>query len=265
MRYVNTARNGRLRALLPIGFSTAHLVVDGHFRTATRSLPPHREPLKRPYPGEATYDTFSQGEFAFAESGDRRVWLANRGNPELSLVRRDAGSWFALTLHRAVGELSVDGGAIRQCQAGPQLPVPEAQCLRAFEHQFAWGAGTLTESEITRKALAFACPLHVQEMPFLPHLAKEGSTPRHWSFLEIDNPRVQLSAFRTCGKTGVAIRLFNRSDKTETTGINFGFPTQVYRLADLQERPDPETERNIENGRAMFVLRPYHIMTVVVQ
>jgi mannosylglycerate hydrolase len=261
--YENRASNGRLRALFPVGFNTDSLKVDGHFRVADRSVPVHCEPLKRPYPGEIPYDTFHQGEYAFAEKSNWRVWLANRGNPELSLVQRENQSWFALTLHRSVGSLSVYGGAVRQCQAGPEVPTPEAQCQRAFVHHAAWGCGQMSVGEVRRSALAFACAPWGQEMPYLPHVKNSGNIPRAKSFLTITNDHVALDSCRAWFNEGVVCRMHNLTGEPQNVELALGFPATTYSMSDLNEHWNTDTARSIEDGTLRLSLRPYEIGTVI--
>ena len=68
IRYTNTAKDGRLRAVLPTGATTRTALADGHFRLAARTKPHLRTPESDPerydgYPGELDYPTHHQGDF----------------------------------------------------------------------------------------------------------------------------------------------------------------------------------------------------------
>lgn len=264
--YENKAIHSRLRALFPSGFAADSLKVDGHFRIAQRSVPAFREPIQRPYPGEIPYDTFHQGEFAYMEKDDgTRVWLANRGNPEISLVCRQNTSWFALTLHRAVGSLSVYGGAIRQCQAGPEVPTPEAQCLRHFTHHVAWGIGKISETQVRCRALSFADPVFAQEMPYLPYLQKQGNIPRYQSFLTIENAYVALDSCRAGSENTIVLRVHNLSGQTQQAIFKLGFTAAEYCTTDLNEHWNSQTIKRVENGSFVIALRPFEIGTIILR
>lgn len=264
VRYENRRTGGRLRALLPLGFTSESLVVDSHFRLAGRVLPADVEP-QRPYPGEKPYDTFHQHEFAFAESGETRTWLANRGNPEISLVKRDNQTWFALTLHRSVAMLSVTGGAIRQCGAGPAVPVPGAQCLRNFEHNFAWGTGELSKPDVVRLATMFANPVYAQELPYLPQAPRNGSISRNQSFCEISDPWVRITACRPRQQGGMIVRLYNMCGESREVELRTGFLTMAWCLATLDDEWNSKTEKQLHNGSINFTIEPYAIRTVIVK
>ena len=262
VEYSNSVKNGRLRALLPVGFVTDSFYVDSQFMMSERRLPEQFEPL-RPYPGEKAYETFHQGEFAFAENGDWRTWLANRGNPEISIVQSDKQTWFALTLHRAVGMLSVKDGKIRQCGAGPAISTPGAQCLRMLKHEFAWGSGELPRSDLVNAALTFSCPGHIQELPHLPYAKKAGSFPRAAGMLEIDNPFVRLVAFRP--GENLVLRLFNWSEKPQSMSVRLGFSANSWSFGDLDEAPVKNTGSRIMDGSFSLDIDPFTIRTVIIR
>jgi mannosylglycerate hydrolase len=277
LNYQNVASDGRLRALFPVGFTAHSLKVDGHFRVAERSVPPVKEPIKRPYPGEIPYETFHQGDYAFAEDGDNRTWLANRGNPEISIVQCNNESWFAITLHRSVGSLSVYGGATRHSQAGPEVPTPEAQCLRAFQHHLSWGNGNISSEEVRARATVFACPPFSQEMPYLPYLNVDGKIPRTQSFLEIENPQIALDSCRPWSESGangesgegcangISIRLHNLSNAPQQAILKLGFSALEYCITDLNELWNTKSARVVQNGTVCFAIRPFEIGTVIIK
>ncbi len=261
--YENQAHDGRLRVLFATGMQTSTLFADGHFRIVERINSPVVEPSKRPYPGETSYDTHHQGDFCFVEhSSGYRVWCANRGNPEVSLVNRGAESSIAVTLHRSVGYLSVYGGSVRQCQAGPQIPTPEAQCLRHFSHSFVWGAGAFSRSEIVRKSLVFSHPVFCCEMPYLPHVAK-GHAPRARTLLTIDNGNILLSALKPVGEKGIAIRCYNTTSEPQEALLHVAFPVSRWVESSFDETWSAEGEHILENQILRMSILPHEIRTIV--
>jgi alpha-mannosidase len=263
--YENHAHNGRLRAIFSTGTLVQKFIADGHFRLAEREMEALRAPERSPYPGETQYDTHHQGDFSFVETDkDYRVWVANRGNPEISLVEREGQSFFALTLHRSVGYLSVFGGSIRKCQAGPEVPTPEAQCLRAFVHEVSWGAGLLPRETVMQKALTFSHPLYVSEMPFLPYV-NAGTVPRQASFMEFDNPSVVLSALRPLPEKGCALRFYNVSSVPQNLTVRLGIPVSCWAESSLDEIWSAESQRSIENNSITVTILPHEIRTLLLQ
>jgi len=265
VRYENRACDGRLRVLVPVGFVASELLVDGQFRLAPRSVPAPSAPPTEPYPGEGTYDTFPQGAFALAEAGERRMWLANEGNPEVSLVQRDGAAYVALTLHRAVGMLSRTGGALRRCGAGPAVPTPGAQCRRPMEHRFAYGGGVMSRADAVRRALIHAEPPVVFEMPCLPHARPTNALPRSASFLAVDSPDVRLSSCRPHPDGGVALRLFETSGHARRAVLTLGLPVRRYCMSSLDETWDEASARDVDIDRIELTFGPHEIVTVLLR
>ena len=90
------------------------------------------------YPGELNYPTNFQNDFVMLSGEAHSVWVANKGLHEYEVCNDKDVSEIAVTLHRAVGKLSVNGGGIRGCHAGPGIDTPGAQCLRQIRHELAF-------------------------------------------------------------------------------------------------------------------------------
>ena len=133
VHYWNKAINGRLRILLAIGFETSNSYAESHYREVEHSMINEQKPKDFPdryknYP-RTTYTTHHQIDYCYVSQGDRYSWVANKGLPEYELISFKGHNHFAVTLHRAVGMLSVSNGSIRRPRTGPSIPTPGAQCL----------------------------------------------------------------------------------------------------------------------------------------
>jgi mannosylglycerate hydrolase len=272
VRYDNIARDGRLRAVLPTGLRTDHALADHPFRLAQHAVPDTRTPEDAParhtgYPGELDYATRYQGDFALVESASRRTWVANRGLPEYELMGDDANeARLAVTLCRAVSHLSVEGGRIRQCQAGPSVPTPGAQCQRRIRATLALGTGALGRMEVARHARAFAHPAWAQEMPHLPHVNAAGSQPRAASLLHVDNPAVDLAALRPSGAHGAcAVRLCNLSGEKQTARLRLGWDASRWCRAPLTETWNEAEAHPLDDHALTLTLAPHRVQTVMVR
>ena len=269
--YDNTAENGRLRSVLPVGFATRTSLADGHFRLAPREKPSLRTPESHPeryqtYPGELDYPTHPQGDFVMVEGENYRVWVANQGLPEYELMKSEGNTHIAVTLHRAVDFLSVANGRIRRCQAGPSVPTPGAQCKRSMQANFAYGIGTLSQEAIIRHARTFAHPAWAREMPHLPYVKGNGQLPRQGSFLQIDNPAVLLSALKPARDKGTCVlRLYNATGEWQKTQICFGFPASTWCPTTLCETWDEEAVQAVEEQTIAIALAPHHIQTILIR
>ncbi len=207
VHYENTLLNGRLRLLFHPGFETNEAWADGHFRVVGHSKTPLKDTDHAPasYPGELEYDTKHQGEFVIVGRGEL-AWIANRGHAEFELVDRAV----AITLHRSVGMLSVAGGRLRGCQAGPSIPTPYAQVLGTHRHEFSLGFGKVGIFEAARFARLFATPVYASEAPFLRYLQGDLSPKSFHSLASWQDDRMVLSSLRE-DHGHLEIRLYNQS------------------------------------------------------
>ncbi len=265
LNYENTAENGRLRAILPLGFSTRTSLADGHFRLVPREKPTLRTPETDPeryqtYPGELDYPTHHQGDFVCFSGETYQVWIANRGLPEYEVLDNQV----AITLHRAVGYLSVGKGRIRPCQAGPSVPTPFAQCQRTMRAELAYGLAEIDQGTMIRYAREFAHPAWVREMPYLPYLNSVGTVARYASWCAVDNSQVILSALKPTEEKGIIVlRLYNQSSQNQQATINFGFPVHRYCETNCLEIWEETQQQSVENNQLTLTFQPHQIKTVL--
>lgn len=266
--YENVAENGRLRVLLPIGFKTDVSHADGHFMIYEHTKRPVIEPEKsngryEKYPGELNYTTNFQNDFCFAKSTSHITWIANKGLNEYELIEKQGTSYFAVTLHRAVGYLSVSNGSIRRPHAGPKIPTPEAQCLRQLSSELSWGTSKSDIYAIVRKAKAFAHPVYVRELPVLHNLPQEGPLPRQKSYLKIEDPRIQLSAFKPLSHNNdIILRVYNISDDTVSTAVNLGFDVECYVETNMLEQWVEGNKVSVGGSSFDIEVKPHQILTL---
>lgn len=121
----NTARDHRLRVHFPTPFKLVEADYDGHFEVTSRKI------------GIPAYDRKTwiedprpevpQRAFTELSEENRGLTLANRGLPEVEVLKTNGGSEIALTLLRCVGWLSRDDFQTRRGHAGPATVTPGAQ------------------------------------------------------------------------------------------------------------------------------------------
>lgn len=282
VRYRNVARNGRLRALLPTGLDADRALAGALWGLAERRRPETLAPEDVPeryaaYPGELPYPTQHHEDLVLIEGAQHAAWLSDRGLPEYELVDVPGGTALALTLHRAVGMLSVRGGRIRRCGAGPEIPTPEAQCLRDMEAAFALGfeptrgKAEAARARAVRQAKAFAHPAWAREMPVLPHAPPQGDQPREASLLALSDPAVWLLSLRPEDDgPGFVVRLLNPSPEPRTARLHFGstWPREAWDVcpADLRERWDDAKAWTLaKDGGLETTLVPHRAETVLLR
>ncbi|NBC87412.1 MAG: glycoside hydrolase [Bacteroidetes bacterium] len=300
IRYENTARDGRLRVVLPTGLHREEVLADGHFALRPRQKPawitPEDDPERHDgYPGELNYPTQHQGDFVMVEEDGggpeedggpenggapdddaRRTWIANRGLPEYELrngdirhgdIRNDGDETrIAVTLHRSVGWLSVADGRIRGCQAGPTVPTPGAQCLRPMHAELAWGHGAVPRFEAVRLARSFAHPARATELPDLPYAASTGRWPRRHTIASVDNPAIDLTALRPSVTADArALRLCNLSGDPQPARVSLGIPVRRWCRSTLQEEWDDASAVALDDGEIEVMLDPHEVVTLLLR
>ena len=283
IRYENTARDGRLRVVLPTGLHREEVLADGHFALRPRRKPawitPEADPERHDgYPGELNYPTQHQGDFVMVEEeggsenggepddGACRTWIANRGLPEYELRNDGDDTRIAVTLHRAVGWLSVADGRIRGCQAGPTVPTPGAQCQREMHAELAWSHGAVPRFEAVRHARSFAHPARAVELPDLPYAASASRWPRRHAIAAVDNPAIDLTALRPSVTADArALRLCNLSDNLQRACVSLGMPVQRWCRSTLQEEWDDASASDLYNGEIEVMLEPHEVVTLLLR
>jgi mannosylglycerate hydrolase len=271
VRYRNQARNGRLRAVLPTGFVVDRALAGAHFRLAERERPETISPEDAPeryeaYPGELVYASQHHEDYVVLEGPSYTVCVADRGLPEYELIPDGGHHAVALTLHRAVGYLSVRNGRIRRCGAGPEVPTPGAQCLREIDASFSFGVSNGPVEEVVQRGRAFAHPAWAREIPYLPHLRPSGSLPRVASLLEVDDPGVHVSAFKPEDRgPGCVLRLYNPTPEDRRATVRTPLPFSRYCETDLGEEWVEETARPVTGSMLSVDLPAYRIVTLILR
>ncbi len=266
--YKNTAKNGRLRILLPVGFKAEKSYADGHFMMHEHAKRAVLEPEEsngkyERYPGELNYTTNFQNDYCLAKGPQFNTWIANKGLNEYELIQRNKESYFAVTLHRAVGYLSVSNGSIRRPHAGPKISTPGAQCLRKMNAALSWGTTSSDEYAIANTAKEFSHPVYVREMPIIHALPEQGPLPRQKSFLEIQDRRIQLSSFKPITDSeDVILRVYNISDESVSTVISLGFNIKSYSHTSMLEQWDEKKAVQVNGSTFEIKLNGHEILTL---
>ncbi len=271
--YTNNASDGRLRMLIPLGEYIDHTIADAHFRLADHHFGRLRTPETSAerwngYPGELDYGTeFMRDGVIVPRDLAPALWLASRGSHEYEIVQHTVhGSCLAVTLHRSVGMLSIGGGRIRRVQAGPSIPVPGAQCLRALKIEMAMGTTTAGVPAAHRTLREYSHPLRARPFPWLPYTTGKGKLHRTDSLLSIDNSAVVLSALKHHDTDNCwVVRVYSTSDKPEQCTLMVP-PTKAKAcVTDLHECWNDTASFAINGGSINFEVPPHRIVTLLVR
>ena len=281
----NTVKDHRLRALFPTELRTDETRADAPFDIV-------RRPFAMKTEGRANHHPM-QSFFAVT---DGRAGLAvfSAGMPEFEAS--NPGAVMALTLLRCVDLLGDMPPEFWEREQIVDDFTPAAQCLRPYRFRYAVCPYADTpEAELRAEAERFVNPPRAHQHPadrkawggkrlwapeFFNYFEDEASerpeppktSPAEQGLLEIDNPRVALSAVkfphRTCtdrdwGRRAV-VRLANCSDREEACRLRFGMPVASAARAKLSE--DVLGEITVLDGCVVDLrLPPKRVETLVIR
>ena len=250
----NTCRDHRLRVVLNTGLRGAATIADAAFGPVVRSAidaPPDTTEVPPPTAPLARYVT--------RDAGDRGVTICSDGLAEYESM--DDGG-VAITLVRAVGELSRSDLPERPGHAGWPTPTPGAQCLGAFTAAFAIfphgerNAGAI--DAIERTADDALVPL-----AGLTLRAAIGEL-RETTGVELEGAGLAFLACKTSedGEWTV-LRCVNLTEQPVAGAWRCGFPIARATRVRLDETSPVPIEAT--DGRVAFVAGPREIVTVLVR
>ncbi|MFI7611762.1 glycosyl hydrolase-related protein [Nonomuraea terrae] len=249
VRLDNRAGDHRLRLLFPAGDAPGEWLADAHFSLVRRPVEPELGPLPDEPAMEARHPVAPAQTFGSAGSGAGRVFVAAPGLPEMQGLPGRDGDVLAVTLLRAVGWLSRFDLRTRTTGAGPQLPVPEAQCRGPQRFGLVVRLGDADDLTLAHAAAQARAPMRAVQ-------ARPGTAvaPRH------AGPRLAgglLTALKPAEDgDGYVLRVSNPTGETVTAGLTLPEGAQVSE-ARLDETAYPAAELALEE----FALPPYALRT----
>lgn len=202
----NQAEDHRLRVHFPVPVSVDSFETEGHLDVISRSvdLPAETEGwVEQPVP------THPQRTWTDASDGRAGLLVANRGLPEVEVLRTEEGCEVALTLLRCVGWLSRGDLSVRRGPAGPGLPTPEAQCIGEHTFHYALVPHSGRWQAAFDQAHAFNAPLRA-----VVTYAHPGELPAEQSLIELSPESWAISAIKEAEQgQGLIVRFWNTSDQ----------------------------------------------------
>ncbi len=248
-----------------------HVVVDGQAQwwslpaePAVHDLWPG--PLATPaYPGEKPYPVHHTNDGVVWEGTGCMPFAGGVGLHEFELV---AGSGSAVpaaafTLHRAVGSLSVRGGRIRSCQAGPARPTPDAQLQRRIDHSVAIGcAGSVVAAMRLLKETLHPC--WIQECPVVPVKAANGPAVCAASMLDVGDTPLEVMGLKPGARNGLLVRFVNPTGDTVVATLSLPGLADGTHRAFRMNLDEATTLSSADLGRSKHLavhVRPYEIQT----
>jgi len=252
----NSARDHRLRVHFPAPFALEHGDYDGHFEVVRRPIGvPQREAdwVEDPRP------EVPQRAFVDISDGKLGLMVANRGLPEVEVLRNAAGTGeIALTLLRCVEWLSRDDLRTRDGHAGPGLFTPGAQMPGKW--RFEYSIIPHTGDWRTAHSLAYDFQAPLQAVSTEIH---EGLLPPAGSFLKISTDLFATSAVKTTEDgRGWLVRGYNLTAEPIEVSLTPWVPFRKAEMVNLAE----ERLRKLKSapeGTVTFPVNGYQIVSVV--
>jgi mannosylglycerate hydrolase len=249
----NRARDHRLRLHVPLAGPAAGSFAEGQFAVVergTRAEGGHGEEPLATYPASG-----------FVDAGGAAVLLDHVTEYELLPDPPE----LALTLLRAVGQISRNVHRFRQEPAGPETPTPRAQCLgpvtgrlAVYPHPGAWHRdGVLEQMERYRHDLLVAPGTARRARPDRPEAAPGANLPAEVTGLAVEGDGVVLSALRRRGEW-LELRLTCQRPAPVTATVT-GAVVEA-RQADLLGRPGPALP--VRGGALRVDLAAWEVRTV---
>jgi mannosylglycerate hydrolase len=249
------ARDHRLRVHLPAPLLAPSAQYDGHFDVVTRPLGLPAEDTSAWVEQPVT----EQPQRDFVDVSDGRIGLlvANRGLPEVEVIPGEGQTTIALTLLRCVGWLSRDDLHCRRGHAGPPLPTPGAQCLGAYQFDYALVPHAGDWRAVFSEGYAFAAALRAVSTG-----RHEGELPLEASMVTVEPAEFVVTAIKQAeeGK-GWIVRGYSVADEMLRVRLQPWWHFSHAARVQFDEKW-LEALQVGSDGRVEFAVRPREIATV---
>lgn len=238
----NTAEDHRVRVMYPTDIRTQYACAAGHFTVDKRPIMPKDDYSEEYY---VDMQTLPQQSFVDISNGKEGIAFINNCLTEYEF-KNDGRSTLALTLFRSVRNI-----ICTEMRALGKFPDQKGgQCLgiREFEYSLYPHAGDWETAKVFKEAKAFNVPLTVMQTAF----HKLGSIPSGTSLFSIESEDLVISALKKAeDRDSYILRLFNPTDKSIQSKINFYAKVSKAYLANLNEERLSELE--VENTNAVKI------------
>lgn len=264
----NVCKDHRIRVLFPTGLKAAESYAQTQFTITRHPIVPEAfdndaipEEVKRIVIGareSGPITQFPQREFAAVCEDGQGLAVLNKGLPEYEVLPGD--TTVALTLFRSVGWLARADLHTRIGDAGPEIFVPEAQCLRDMEFEYAICPfeGTPENCGLVTTAQSYCAPVLVAGSQL------HTGTQKDVSFLSLKgDENIRITAVKQAQYTDeLQIRLYHAGTAPAKAVLWFCETPLKAVLVNLLE--EPVRQADIEENTVSFTIKPKEIVTVQV-
>jgi mannosylglycerate hydrolase len=254
-RVDNRAKDHRLRVHFPAPFAVESADYDGHFEVIRRplGLPEHDESWR-----EEPRPEVPQRIFTDISDGTHALMIANRGLPEVEVLKTRTGSEIALTLLRSVGWLSRNDFSTRQGHAGPFMATPGAQMIGIWNFDYSIIPHSGNWEEAFTQAYGFETPLRA-----IGTTIHSGALPALSSLLLVEPQSFVVSTVKeTEDGRGWLVRGYNITDDDIQVTVKPGKRFKRAERANLGEEK-LAVLKTASDGSVTFPARSHEIVTVV--
>jgi len=223
----NTAKDHRLRLVLPTGIDATESIAGGHFSIEKRNVVQPGDETGKFYP---EMQTKPMQQFVHVGNKKAGFTVLTNSFTEYELTR--AEGILALTLYR-----SVENRICTEFRSSGYFPEQEGgQSLRYMEFEYALYPvkSDMADSKLAAEARAFNSP------PFIYQVTpgKNGTLSPSSSFFSLEPSELIITALKKCNsRDSIIIRLYNPSGETTKGKIKFGRNiTGAYKTNLVEER-----------------------------
>ncbi len=256
IRFENEALDHRLGVRFDTGLKVDTARFDGHYDVITRAIDlPKTDGTWRELPRPEA----PQRGFVDVSDSDGGLMIANRGLPEVAVIRNAAGeAVIDLTLLRSVGWLSRDDLWNRVGHAGPPLQTPGAQELRSYTFEFCVIPHGSDFNEAFQLAQSFQTDMDVRVSGL-----RAGNLPAENTMLEVSDPDFFITAIKEAeDETGWIARGVNLSPQSISLRLKPNLLNTSAHLvsldesliSDLVQQPDGGVVLEVPSRRIVSVL-----------
>jgi alpha-mannosidase len=215
------AKDQRLRVQFPLGVRLSHHTNDSAFELVKRTSN-RKEIFVAEKQKEVPVVVDSSLSMIHGVNGKRGIQFFHRGLHESQMNDSSGHTALDVTLIRSVSHLSRDDFGSRGGAAGPNLPTPEAQCIR--KHEFDYAFGPIDEKTTAVDTLKQANTFRKQ-----PKVIKAYGDIKP-SIIYKENDDIMLTSLRLIDSNQLEIRLWNPTIESQTTVIS-----SDYTLLEIKE------------------------------
>jgi alpha-mannosidase len=191
----------------------------------------------------------AQNWIDYGDNG-RGLALVNRGIPGNNVV----GDTMLLSLMRSTRLLSYGGIDSNEPGMSSDSALELGKWL-SFDYALVPHVGAWQDAQVFRAGLEFNNPLIVRKTG-----AHAGGLPNRWSFLDVSNPHVVVSALKPSRDGDAAVRVYEAAGQpAPNVRMHLARSLLSAREANLIE--DPQRELQVRENAFSFDLRPYEIKT----